>query len=344
MWLCLPGRADPCSGDLAATAVQPDGTRVLEPPLPEGSPPADCFYVYPTVDMGVFPGNHEDFSDLAPMTDAAIAQAARFRQVCSLYVPLYRQANIGTYVVSGPQLEQRLEFAYSDVEAAFRRYLEAYDRGHPIVLLGHSQGAHILKRLVQRLFDHDAGMRSRLLVAILLGGDVQVPKGKVVGATFDKIPLCTGPYETGCVIAYRSHEEGAPIAPGPNLPDPGNQSACVDPAGLSDVRHAFTGSYIPLNDKLRSELRGVADVKTPFVAFHDFYTGRCTDGPEGYRYMAISLAGAPGDTRVNPVNFKAMPLRRTLGLHPLDFQIPQEDLIEAVARRERALRGLPGRP
>src|SRR5262249_40233892 len=110
-------------------------------------PPADCFYVYPTVDMKFFPGNHDDFSDRWPMSGATIAQAVRFRDVCALYVPLYRQVTIGTYVIGGPQLDDRLEFAYSDVEAAFRRYLAAYDRGRPLVLLGHSQGAHMITRL-----------------------------------------------------------------------------------------------------------------------------------------------------------------------------------------------------
>jgi hypothetical protein len=319
------------------TAVQPDGTRVLEPSaLPTAEPPVDCFYVYPTVDMKVFPGNHSDFSDRWPMIAATFAQAVRFRDVCSLYVPLYRQVTIGAYVIGGGQLESRLEFAYSDVEAAFRRYLAAYDRGRPIVLLGHSQGAQMITRLIQRLFDRDPAMRARLLVALVIGGNVEVPRGKTAGATFANVPLCTRPGQTGCVVAYRSHEDGAPVSPGRNAPQPGDETACVNPANVtSNAPHVFSGAYFPLDDDLRKRLRGVSDVPTPFVAFHDFYSGRCAPGPDGYQYLAISLAGAPGDRRINPVDFDGMALKKSLGLHIVDYQIPQEDLIELVRRAEQ---------
>ncbi len=341
MWLCLPGRDDACSRDLPATAIGPDGSRTFEPEDPAQDPEADCFYVYPTVDLGVLPGNHDDFGDLGPMTDATVAQVARFRRVCALYVPLYRQVTIGTYLAGGDALAARLEYAYSDVEAAFRRYLEAYDRGRPLVLIGHSQGAHMVRRLLQRMFDGDPAMRARLLVALVIGGDVEVPRGQRVGATFGHLPLCASPDEKGCVIAYRSHEEGAPVSPGRAAPSPGSETACVNPADLtSNARRPFAGAYIPVTNRLRPHLAGVDDVTTPFVALHGFYAGRCVDGPDGYRYLSISLAGDPGDVRVNPVDFGALPLRRSLGLHVLDFQIPQEDLVEQVSHRLQA--GHPG--
>jgi hypothetical protein len=337
MWLCLPGRDDACSRDLSATALQPDGSLAPEAEEPATEPAADCFYVYPTVDLGVLPGNHDDFSDLGPMTDTTLAQVGRFRRACALYVPLYRQITIGTYLLAGDQLDARLELAYSDVEAAFLRYLAAFDRGRPIVLIGHSQGAHLVRLLIQRHFDHDPAMRARLLVALVIGGDVEVPRGKTVGATFDVVPLCTQPGQTACVVAYRSHEDGAEVSPGRGTPKPGNETACVDPADVtSSERRTFSGAYFPLNDKLRPHMRGVADVKTPFAALHAFYAGRCAEGPDGYRYLAVSLVGAPGDKRQNPVDFGEMPARKTLGLHILDFQIPQDDLIATVERAEKS--------
>jgi hypothetical protein len=330
---------------LPATAIEPDGSHVLEASSPPPEPVADCFYVYPTVDLNVIPRNHDDFSDLAPMIGATDAQAHRFRSVCALYAPLYRQVTIGAYVFGGDQLDARLEFAYSDIEAAFRRYLAAYDRGRPIVLMGHSQGAHLLTRLVQRVFDRDPAMRARLAVALLIGGDVQVPAGQAAGATFANVPLCTHAGEAGCVVAYRSYEDGVAVTPGRSAPHAGNETACVNPAGLgSSGPHVFAGSYFPLNDSLRKNLRGVADIGTPFVALHDFYAGRCAAGPDGYRYLAVSVSGAPGDTRTNPVDFDAAAMKSGLGLHVLDFQIPQDDLIDVVRRAAQtacAPRGTP---
>jgi hypothetical protein len=195
----------------------------------------------------------------------------------------------------------------------------------------------MVRRLLQQVFDGDPAMRARLLVALVIGGDVEVPRGKRVGATFDHLPLCAGSDEKGCVIAYRSHEEGAPVSPGRAAPGPGSETACVNPADpASDARRPFAGAYIPVTESLRPHLAGVDDVKTPFVGLHGFYAGRCVDGPDGYRYLSISLARDPGDVRVNPVDFAALPLRKALGLHVLDFQLPQDDLIEQVSRRLRA--------
>src|SRR5580700_3921784 len=57
-WLCRPDRPnDPCRTDLDATELRPDGKRVVMPFEPAANPRADCFYVYPTVDMGDVPGN-----------------------------------------------------------------------------------------------------------------------------------------------------------------------------------------------------------------------------------------------------------------------------------------------
>ncbi len=50
LWLCGPAAADDaCTGALDATVVAADGTRSVEPFVPDHDPPIDCFYVYPTV-------------------------------------------------------------------------------------------------------------------------------------------------------------------------------------------------------------------------------------------------------------------------------------------------------
>jgi hypothetical protein len=341
-WLCLPDRTDTCAADLSATELRADGSRRVEPSVPPPRhPQADCFYVYPTVDLTLVPGNHEDFSDVRLIAAATVAQAARFRETCALYVPLYRQATMGTFVGAPDQLEQRLAIAFSDIEAAFEQYLAVHDRGRPLVLLGHSQGAQMITRLVRRFFDHDPRMRARLLVALIIGGDVEVPRGRAVGATFDNVPLCTRVDETGCVVAYRSHEDGAPVSPGRNLPAAGNETACVNPADVTTPdRRPFAGAYVPINGRLRDIMRGLAGIETPFVDIPDFYAGRCVDRPDGYRYLAVSLMKRPGDVRKSPVDLGALPFRGLLGLHLVDYQLPQRDLLSIVARRvDEAARG-----
>jgi hypothetical protein len=336
-WLCLPGRDDACAGDLSATEIHPDGTRTIERRPAATDPKVDCFYVYPTVDLDLVAENHETFDDLSAMTAATVAQAARFREVCSLYVPLYRQVTIGSYLHKD-SLEPRLAFAFSDVEAAFREYLADRDHGRPLVLLGHSQGGDMVVRLLQRFFDDDPAMRARLLLALPLGANVEVPRGKTVGATFAHIPVCTKADETGCVVAYRSGEMGAPIAPGLSAPKPGNESVCVNPANFEQTTpQPLARAYFSMANRKRRWMRGVDGVETPFVELSEFYSAQCAAGPDGFRYLGISVVGTPGDSRTNVIDFERMPLRKQFGLHVLDFQFPQGDLIDLVARRAAAL-------
>jgi hypothetical protein len=333
-WLCLPGRSDACTVDLSATEIHPDGSRSLEHFEAAAAPKADCFYVYPTVDLSLIPGNHDDFSSLEPMAGTTAAQAARFRKSCALYVPLYRQVTLGTYLERKEKREQALGVAFADVEASFVEYLARYNHGRPIVLLGHSQGADMVVRLVRRFFDHDEGMRRRLLVAMAIGGDVEAPSGRVVGGTFDNVPACTGETQTGCVIAYRSYAKGLPIDPGRSAPAPGDESLCTNPADLEhNSNRPFAATYIPMTERARWTLKGIEGIETPFLLLKDFYAGQCVATDTGFRYLTISLAARPGDVRVNPVEFARMPLAKSLGLHVVDYQLPQGDLLDLVAKR-----------
>jgi hypothetical protein len=337
-WLCLPGRDDACARDLTATVVRPDGTRSIEPFEPAREPKADCFYVYPTVDLSPIPRNHDDFSSIEPMAQVALAQAARLRESCALYAPLYRQVTIGSYLQPASWVERRLAVAFADVEAAFAAYLARYNHGRPIVLIGHSQGADMVVRLLRRFFDQDPALRSRLLVAMPIGGDVEAPRGATTGGTFANIPACTSSTQTACVVPYRTYAAGAPATPGHSAPRAGDTTLCVNPADVGgNALRPFSRSYFPVNDRSRARMRGVDGITTPWVSFPDLYAGRCVEGEDGFRYLAVAMAGTPGDVRPNPFDFDEVPARRLLGLHILDLQIAQGDLIDLVARRVAAL-------
>src|SRR5262249_52893971 len=68
LWLCRPDLPnDRCHADLTATEIHPDGSRTIVPHQPAAAPAVDCFYVYPTVDLGLTPANHTDFENIEPM-------------------------------------------------------------------------------------------------------------------------------------------------------------------------------------------------------------------------------------------------------------------------------------
>ena len=148
-WVCRPDLpSDACRGELATTVLLADGSRVIEPHAPAHDATIDCFYIYPTVDLSIVPGNHVDFSDLAKIRAAAAAQIARFSEVCNVYAPLYRQATIATYFSTKGDQTTFFDVAYSDIAAAFDAYLTHFDRGHRIVIIGHSQGSQMAARLL----------------------------------------------------------------------------------------------------------------------------------------------------------------------------------------------------
>jgi hypothetical protein len=348
-WLCRPDLpTDPCrSADLTATELRPDGSRLLVAHHPAPSPTVDCFYVYPTVDLELVPGNHDDLADVRKVRATTVAQAARFTETCALWVPLYRQVTLGTYLQPKETLERGLALAFTDVERAFAEYLTRADRSRKIVLVGHSQGAEMVVRLLRRFFDDDSAMRARLLLAMPIGGDVDVLSKDTRGGTTRNIPVCSRPGETGCIVAYRTYAAGERVEPDRWAPPAGHETVCVDPSAVdgpatpaapatpaTPAAHRLSRAYFAVWPELRGFMHGIDDVTTPFVMLRDFYGARCVRGPDGYAWLEVSAAPAAADPRRSPVDLRDRRFRiGKLGLHILDLQLAQGDLIEMVARR-----------
>lgn len=334
MWLCRPDLpSNPCATDLSATEIRPDGSRVAIPFEPAKDPPIDCFYVYPTVDLDPRPGNHTDFQDRTAMRRVTLTQAARFQQLCRLYVPLYRQITVGTYAASAWSLDERLEVAFSDVQDAFAHYIGQHNQGRKIVLLGHSQGAFMVVELLRRLFDRDEPLRSRLLVGMPIGGRVEVAPGERSGATFVDLPLCSSADEIGCVVAFRTYRQGANLEGDAHGPPAGRETACVHPAGVAAGERAPVGGSFFLAAG-RGPIHPADAVATRFVYLRGLFAAQCVPGPGGYRHLAISDARKPGDRRALPFDLNDPRFElSTLGLHTVEMELLQGDLIELVRQK-----------
>ncbi len=340
LWLCRPGMArNQClMNSLDATAVRPDGSTVLEPHGGAGEDqPYDCFYVYPTVDISGVVGNHTDFSDVGPMLDPLLSQAAPFNASCRIFAPLYRQVTLATYHLSnaGPYVD----VAYGDVEAAFRRYLARDNGGRNFVLMGHSQGTQLLARLIQDVIDDVSTLRARLIVALLIGGNIVVPEGHLVGGTFNHLPLCTAAAQTGCVIAYRSYAEGYPPTGGSNVEGgEGMDTACTNPAALAGGEGRFAEAYF-VNVLRQPALQLFPDpgYPTPFTEYPDFYAGQCVEDDHHRSYLEIRVRPAPGDVRTNPVPFGRLSDPDFPGTHLLDYSFALGDLIRLVQTKAAAM-------
>ncbi len=331
VWLCRPGAVgDPCATSLATTVVPATGAASVRHPEAAGSSRFDCFYVYPTVS-----GQRATNADLRVQPaeiDAAESQAAPFSQVCRVWAPMYRQvtlAGLSRYpdldVPAGPTA-----IAYDSLRSAFEDYLAHDNGGRPIVFLGHSQGAALLILLLRQLVVHHPTLLHRLVVAVLLGGNVTVPTGRLVGGSFADIPLCHTGGQDGCVVAYSSFLQMPPSdalfgrpGQGASLPTgqtrhTGVQVACVNPAGLS----GGAGALDPMFPSLGS-------VRTPWVSYPGLYTARCRHR-DGASWLQVSTV--PGAVHGRPtVGDVDGP---QWGLHVYDVNLAMGNLVGDVRAAE----------
>ena len=316
VWLCRPGETnDACSYSLAATAIT--ATGALKPALWPHSADAtkfDCFYVHPTDSLSVSSNTGTALSKTE--IGVAIEQAAPFSQVCHVWAPSYRSQTWPSVEkgLAGDEAVMRSTFAvaYNSMLPAWKWFL-AHSDGKPIVLIGDSQGSAILIHLISAQLDHEPSVLRRLLVAIIVGGNLQVPLGKAVGGTFTEVPLCTSDSETGCAIAFSSYPSEPPAdsvfgrpGQGTSLQSGqttkvGQQVACVNPAalagGVDDLDpYVLAVTQIGPAAGLDSALK--QSVTTPWVTYPGLYAANCKSGGGATWLQVTSLAGT---RRVRPV-------------------------------------------
>lgn len=333
VWLCRPGeRPNPCGGSLKTTVFRDGGKRVYTPRTKKR--PIDCFYVYPTVSQQ--PGVLADRSIDPELRSIAGYQAARFSEVCKVYAPVYRQITLAG--LGGGATDADRQIAYGDVLQAWRTYLRTYSRGRDFVLIGHSQGAGVLRRLMAEQIDDKPALRKRLVSGLLLGTAVSVRKGKLAGGDFDNIPGCSEIGQRGCVISYATFGQTPPdnsffgvVRPGRGQPAGSRYEAlCTNPAALA-------GGWARLRTVTRSTpiygALGAAQVilyggpppsaATPWLVPADRYRGRCVTR-NGARVMLVQPRA---DAQV--LNPSPTP---EWGLHLMDVNLPLGNLVTQVAR------------
>jgi len=346
-WLCLPGREDACTSQrIIFERVVGEQPRSITDAASISDPGIDCFYVYPTVSMSPIPRNADNFNDNRENIETvAKVQAASFRSACRMFAPYYRQASIATYILPERIRQSYVRVALNDVEVAFDHYMTHNNGGRRIVLIGHSQGAEIVKRLLQERFDTSPTMRGKLALAIIAGAPVYVPTGGTKGGTFANIPTCSSPGEMGCYVTYKSYIEGTHPEPERRMVGrPGEEEACVNPATLdipglspeerSNGRRNLGGTLLPPPAWSLGGVKGDKKMRS-FERVHDGYSAACYSEPgTTLRFLSIREELADGDQRRARVPFDSRELRNGLGLHVLDMQFPSEELVSLVRARQ----------
>ena len=333
VWLCKPGDPDnPCLDvDLGGNSYLPSGGQEEFSYQPARKPGFDCFYVYPTQSAQDTPNANLDRDP--ELKRVAVNQASQFSRLCRVFSPVYRQ-----YTFNGEITDEVRDTAYEGVRNGFYDYLQNHSQGRGFVLIGHSQGASHLSRLIDEEIDGNRKLRERMISAIVPGSNnIYVPKGELVGGNLESIPACSGGDQLGCVMAWSLYldraSQGLPadssfgrLATGywiypEERPDPDEYEVlCTNPAALS----GGGGNLDAL-----ANLFAFAGNTGPWSRYRDFYLAQCQTGPDASWLDVTAIPGTTPDSSL-PINL----INRPGGdLHLGDVNLLLGNLITIVSRQ-----------
>jgi pimeloyl-ACP methyl ester carboxylesterase len=337
-WLCKPGKErNPCQRGLETTLISPSGDQlgVKKPHAPKHRK-VDCFYVYPTVSDQQTPNAnlHIDPEERS----IALYQAARYSQYCRVYAPMYRQITLQGILDPDSITPRMWRLAYTSALRAWKQYLRKYNDGRGVVLIGHSQGTYVLRKLIAREIDPKRELRRKLVSALLLGGDVTVADGSSTGGDFEHVRACHSRSQLHCVIAFSTFNAPVPDdARFGRAAEPGLEVLCTNPAelgGKGGLRTIYPSKPFAPNTSIGAATRLVGvpevDADTPWIQASSAYFGSCSSANDANVLQIAARDGAP-DLRPVP--------NAAWGLHLTDANIALGNLITVVRHQAKEFVG-----
>ena len=339
-WLCHPGKEDDaCSANLDYAVVNADGTLEEMSFERADAPPVDCFYVYPTISFDSTPNS--DLNAGPEEERVAALQLGAFGETCRLFAPVYRQITL-THLQSlmgGAEFSADPELGFNDVVDAWNTYLETENNGRGVVLIGHSQGARMVERLMRETIsgsDSEDLIISAMPIGYTMYADAEMGN---VGA----FPICKTGDQTGCVIGYVSFRSDFPPPADSRFGDTsadGQRAICVNPAELSgddgvlDARLARTGFFGIENASFVEGQR----IATPYASLPGMLSAECVE-TDGHTYLAVEVTGDPTDPRADDILGDVVvgpDVLRDWGLHLIDINVAMGNLVSIVETQAAA--------
>ncbi|GCF93277.1 hypothetical protein NRIC_11680 [Enterococcus florum] len=168
--------------------------------------PADVFMLYPTAyqrKKEQSPVSTMDNINVRAGAQVFLAnQGSAFESSGNVFMPMYRQFD-ANWLLSQPK-EQQAEYTNgipkADVLAAFDYYIQNYNEGRPFILVGHSQGAALIKEILFDYLKEHPEVNQRMIAAYVIGQAVTRPEL----AANPHTKFATGPDDTGVIISYNT--------------------------------------------------------------------------------------------------------------------------------------------
>ena len=131
-------------------------------------------------------------------------QASVFNESCNIYAPEYRQATYYSFFDIKNNGRSALDLAYSDIESAFKFFIENLNEDKPFIIAAHSQGALHAHRLINKMVDN-TDLNTKLVCAYVIG--YIIPE-KYYSDLFPNTKKSSSFNETGCIVSWSSVVEG----------------------------------------------------------------------------------------------------------------------------------------
>ena len=169
----------------------------------DGSKNADVFFIAPTLFSDKKNENwnsdvyDEEFRNYL-INSTIKFQATAWLDAGNLYSPNYRQAHFRVFDDRYWEFggEKTFELAYKDIKEAFLIYMNKHNKGRPIIIAGHSQGAAHAVMLLKDFFDGKE-LQNKLIAAYL-------PGTKITDEDFFELELMKDPLETGGYLTWNT--------------------------------------------------------------------------------------------------------------------------------------------